>query len=117
MPRVVAALAGRTVVGSAVCQRGGVERVDGVAVFRLKRQMMAAGQPALRGFAVARRNEQLVRPEESRTRTARRNPQDVEDGRIEPLRGGKIGDHELDVVDQAAAMEFLRLHGDSVLCP
>jgi hypothetical protein len=65
---VVGPLARRAVVLAAVRQRRLVEGVDHRRVPRLEGQVMAAGEHALRGFAVGRGDEQLVGPEVARTR-------------------------------------------------
>ncbi|MNT74011.1 hypothetical protein D3C72_2127790 [compost metagenome] len=71
---------------------------------------MAPGQLALRGLAVRRGNEQFVGPETSVSGAAHRHLQRIEHRLIEPLAGGQIAHDQLDVIDQAATMDFIGLH-------
>ncbi len=91
-------------------QRGAVERVDHGPVGGLERQMMAAGQPALRGGAVGAGDEQLVGPEVVLALAAERHAEHVEDRAVEAARCGQVAYDQLDVVDQAATVQFLGFH-------
>ena len=79
---------------------------------RLEREVLASGEVALRGFAARRRDDQLVRPEKAVTGAADRNPEDVEDGRVEPPRSRKVAHDQLDVVDQPAAVKLVHFHAN-----
>src|SRR5690606_14541549 len=79
VPWMVGAFPGCAVVLSAVRQCGFVEAVDHGPALGLERQVMAPGQLPLRGFAVRRRDEQLVRPEVIVSGAADRQAEGLED--------------------------------------
>ncbi len=108
---MIGALAGSAVVPAAGRHRNLVEAIHDLAVLSLECEVNTARQLAQRGFALRRRDVEFVRPDMVVAFTAERNLQQVEDRAIELLARLDIPDDELDVIDQAAAMQFLRFHG------
>src|SRR5690606_28002434 len=115
--RMIGAFPGCAVVRSAVGQRRLVERVDHAPVGGLEREVMTTGQLSLRGFAVYRRDEQLVRPEIAFAGAADRHAERLEDGGVEALRGGEIPHDQLNVIDQASPVQLLRFHSVTSFWP
>ncbi len=107
---MVITFAGRAVVGAAVGQRGAMEGLDHGAVLRLEGQVVAPGQPALRGRPLGAGHEQFVGPEEPFVPAADRHLQHRQHGGVEAVAGLEIAHHQLDVVDQAAAVKFHGFH-------
>src|SRR3546814_18495849 len=71
---------------------------------------MPPGQLAQRRFAVLGRHEQFVIPEIIAKLAAERNAEHVEDRVVECATGLDVGDDQLDMIDQPAAMQQLRFH-------
>jgi hypothetical protein len=79
-------------------------------VRRLEGNMVAAGQLAGRRLAVDARDEEFVDPEVVVGDAADRNFQGVEHRLVEPATCPHAAHDELDMIDEATAMEFLRFH-------
>src|SRR3546814_1370462 len=77
---------------------------------------MPPGQLAQRRFAVLGRHEQFVIPEIIAKLAAERNAEHVEDRVVECATGLDVGDDQLDMIDQPAAMQQLRFHRLSPVC-
>jgi hypothetical protein len=95
---------------AAVRQRRLVEGLHHGLVFRLERQVDAAGQFALNFGASGRGDEQFVGPEVLVVGSADGNLQRIEDRGVERLAGGQVAHHQSDVVDQTALVSFLLRH-------
>ena len=94
----------------AVCQRDDMEAVHHRAILRLERQVVATGQLAVCSLAVGSGDEQLVGPEVVVGLAAYRHAQHVEHGAVESPAGLQVAHDQLDVVDQAATVQFVRFH-------
>src|SRR5690606_12894371 len=73
-------------------------------------EVVAAGQLPEGSRTVGGRDEQLVGPEVAVRRPAERDAEDGKDRFVEAPAGVQIPDDELDVIDQTATVQFLRLH-------
>ena len=113
---VVGLLARRPVVAPAMRQRRTVKRVDRRAVLGLEGKVMPAGQLPQRRRAAGRGHHQFIGPEEVVLGIDDGNVEDAEGGGIEVAAGFEGAHHELDVVDEPAAMQLLGFHGQSP-CP
>src|SRR5262249_13390307 len=85
---------------------GAVEALDGLLVGGLEREMDATRQLASGGATVRGRDEQLVGPEEAGALAAERHAEGVEHGPIESPAPGQGAHPEMDVIDQAPAMDL-----------
>src|SRR5688572_18298377 len=103
---VVRPLSGKAIVAAAGGEAGPVEGVDGGSVRGLESEMVAAGELARRLRPVGSRDEQFVIPEMRLRASAKRDFQHLEYRIVEAAAGGEIGDHQLDMVDQPAAVQF-----------
>jgi len=112
---VIGPLPRRAVVGSARRQSRRVEGLDHGPVPGLEGQMAAPGRSARCGDAVHRRDEQLIGPEEAFRLAADRHAQGFEHRAVEAAAGLKVGRHQLQMVDQPAAVQLLRLHDPRLL--
>jgi hypothetical protein len=108
--RMIRTLSRRAVVLAAGRTPGLVEGLDHGPVLRLKGQMMPARQLAGRRLAVSGGDEQFVGPEITVALAAQRHAQNLEHRLVEAAGGGQILHHQLDVVDQTAAMQRLGFH-------
>src|SRR5690606_18491672 len=111
--RVVVAQARRPVVDAPVRQGGGMKGVDHRGVPSLEGEMLSPRQFATGGDAVGRGDEELVGPEEILAFAADGYAEHPENRLVEPEAGRQVVHHELEWVDQAAAMEFVGFHGTS----
>ena len=108
--RMIGALAGRAIVASACCKARFVKGLDHRAIGRLEGKVMASGELAERRRAVCGRHEQFVRPEIVGFLPADRHIEHFEDRAVEFAARLQVSDDQLDMVDQAAAMQLLRFH-------
>ena len=108
---MVRPLARRAIVGSARRQTRLVDGLDHGAVLRLEGQMVSPRQVAGRRRAVGGGDEQLIHPEVALGLAAQRNAQRSQHGVVEAPGRRKVGDHQLDVINQTAAMQGLGFHG------
>src|SRR5690606_16379649 len=94
--------------------RGGpVEGLHHLAVPCLERQVMAAGGHPGGGRAVGARDHELVGPEEARTLAPDGDLEGSEDGRVEGPARIQVLHDDLQVVDEAAAVQRVHFHGVS----
>jgi hypothetical protein len=110
--RMIWALARLTIVLAAGGQRGFMEVLHRFAAFRLERDVRGTGESALSGLAVFAGNTQFIGSEEIFLFSAHGYLQDLEYGGVEALAGCEVIHHELNVIDQATAMQFLYFHFD-----
>src|SRR5690348_11553677 len=108
---MILALAGRAEVAAARREGGMIEALHGLPVLALESQVHAAGQLAHGRFALARGDEELVRPEVIVRFAADRNLQHLEHRLVKTLARGDVLHDELDVIDESAAMQF---HGGTL---
>src|SRR5690606_32600873 len=83
------------------------------AVGCLEGDMAWPGRPALRGRAVDRGHAEFVGPEETLHVATQGDAQDLEDRGVEGATRLQVADHDLDVVYEAAAVQFIGFHGGS----
>src|SRR5690606_31712227 len=107
---VVVALARRAVVAAAGLEPRSMPGLDHGAVAGLEGEMVATGQLARRRLAVGGRDEQLVDPEMVVALAAEGQLQNLEQGLVEAAAGLDVAHDQLDMVDQAAAMQGLDFH-------
>ncbi len=110
---MVGALARRAVVAASAGKGCGVERLHRAAVRRLEGEVMAPGEHARGRFAVRSGDEQFVGPEKAVAGSAHGNAEHVEHGAVERLAGGQVAHDQLDVVDQAAAVQLHGFHAQA----
>ena len=111
--RMVGALAGRTVVPSTCRQGGRVKAIDRRPIGSLEGEVKASGQLALAGARLARRDEELVAPEEV-------GPfdewytQDAEHCLIEAPARSEVPDDQVHMIEQSTSINSLGGHARSL---
>src|SRR5690606_21760046 len=103
-------LPGRTVVTSPGVEPGSVERVDGLSVRCLEREVNAPGELTRRGLRLLAGNEELVCPKPVLALAAERDPQSAENGTIKALARFDVPHDQLHVIQHSPAVKLRRLH-------
>src|SRR5690606_24483398 len=97
-------LPGRTVVTSPGVEPGSVERVDGLSVRCLEREVNAPGELARRSLRLLAGNEELVCPKPVLALAAERDPQSTENGTIKTLARFDVPHDQLHVIQHSPAV-------------
>ncbi len=103
---IIGPFAWRAIIPAARFKAGGMERVDHRAVFSLEGDMVAASEDARRFRPVGLRYKQLVTPEMAGRVAFDGNVQNAKHGLVEAPAGVEVGDDQLNMIDQSAAMQF-----------
>jgi hypothetical protein len=103
---IVGPHAWRTIVLAPGRQPPRMERFDHRAIRRLESEVDSPSQLAVGGLAVGGRDDELVGPEEALALAADRDAEHVQHRFIEAPARRQVRDHQLDVIDQAAAVQF-----------